>query len=108
MKKFPRIAALAIAAPIIAACDMPGHYLDPNSGTVQSVQIHAEWELDRGNTWDIAPPMRLDIIMFPDEMELYWDADGNEISVDKRCDAMGGELLWYSRTSQFICEGIDY
>lgn len=65
-------------------------------------QLHAEWELEVFHVWDISPPTKLNIIMWPDHMQIYKE------TAKERCDNMGGELIYNLKTQQFICEGIDY
>ncbi len=92
---------LALALPL-AACDYPGTYLDDN-GHIVDVQVHAEWELTEAHApWEM-PTMetRLDIIMYPPNY--HFSPEPAE-----RCDQMGGELIFYPNTSQYICEGVDY
>lgn len=93
---------LIIAAIGLCGCDKPGTFFDVNTGKTQVVQIHAEWELEQPHLWDIKPPDRLDIIMWPDSMGIY-----NE-SAAVRCDNMGGELIYYPKTQQSICEHVDF
>jgi hypothetical protein len=66
-----------------------------------NVRIHAEWELELSTPLaNIDPPTRLDIIMWPDHMEIY-----NEFA-EVRCEKMGGAFV--KSNGQDICQGVDY
>ena len=66
------------------------------------IQVHAEWELEVEHLWDVSPPTRIDIIMWPDSMTIY------KQTAQERCEDMGGELIYYPKTQQFMCEDVDY
>lgn len=101
-KKLIVIAAATVASLSITACDTPGHYVDVATGQIQQVQLHHESELEVEHQWDVSPPTRIDIIMWPDHMQIYTK------SANERCEDMGGELIYYPKTQQWICENVDY
>lgn len=97
-----RILILVVGVLMLTACDRPGAYFDVESGKFQDVQIYAEWEMSMPYQREIDPPTRVDVIMFPDEMHIY------SRTAKERCDDWGGELIFYPKTYQFVCEGVDY
>lgn len=97
--------ATLLAIPLaLTACDRPILPDTSLPGNNPAIQLHAEWEVMMPHgVWEIHPPSRLDIIMIP-------DGNGFELTAAERCATYGGstELIFYPKTDQFICEGIDY
>jgi hypothetical protein len=95
---------IALASLFLTACDVPSTLYMDGKGTVHNVRIHAEWEFDSAQgIGNVDPPTRLDAIM-------HWDY-ANPITKDsavERCEKMGGEPIYYPKTKQLMCQGIDY
>jgi len=70
--------------------------------SVRRIFIHAEWELEVPHLWEVDPPARIDIIMWPDHMQIYKE------SAQTRCENMGGELIYNPAQQQLMCEDVDY
>lgn len=105
MKRRLSVLLIALVAIVtLSGCDKPGTYYSFGDNNIQHVQLHAEWETEVDHApWDLSPPERLDIIMWPDHMEIY------DEPAYVRCEKMGGdELIYYPKTDQHICEDIDY
>lgn len=98
----PEVAPPPVFAPQPEPEMIPKPQINQAAVIQRTIHIHAEWELEVDHLWDVSPPDRIDIIMWPDSMEIYKE------SAQTRCENMGGELIYNPGQQQFICEDVDY